>query len=88
MYVQLYRSTDNTPKSRSVGAIALIPSNKQGGYWFMSLKTGHKLHGYHWVEFPISDNVIDRVEQLAEEQGQLLMDLQMEPWQSNCRCKQ
>ena len=66
-YVQLYRSTDNTPKSRSVGAIALMPSNEQGGYWFMSLKTGHKLQGYHWVELPVSDNVIDRVEQLAEE---------------------
>ena len=73
-YVQLYRSTDNTPKSRSVGAIALIPSNEQGGYWFMSLKTGHKLHGYHWVELPISDEVIDRVEELAEEQAQPLMD--------------
>ena len=28
-YVQLYRLTDNTPKSRSVGAIALMPSNEQ-----------------------------------------------------------
>ena len=74
VYVQLYRSTDNTPKSRSVGAIALMLSNEQGRYWSMSLKTGHKLHGYHWVELPISDDVIDRVEQLAEEQGQLLME--------------
>ena len=73
-YVQLYRSTDNTPKLRSVGAIALMPSNKQGRYWFMSLKTRHKLHGYHWVELPISDDVIDRVEQLVQEQGQPLMD--------------
>ena len=73
-YVQLYRSTNNTPKARSVGAMALLPSNDQGGYWFMYLKTGHKLHGYHWVELPISDEVIDRVEQLADEQGQLLME--------------
>ena len=73
-YVQLYRSTDNTPKLRSVGAIALIPSNKHGIYWFMSLKTGHKLYRYHWVELPISDDVIDRVEQLAQEQGQPLME--------------
>ena len=40
----------------------------------MSLKTGHKLHRYHWVELPISDKVIDRVEQLTEEQGQPLME--------------
>ena len=40
----------------------------------MSLKTGHKLYGYHWVELPIGDKVIDRVEQLAEEQGQPLME--------------
>ena len=40
----------------------------------MSLKTGHKLHGYHWVKLPISDKVIKRVEQLAEEQGQPLME--------------
>ena len=73
-YVQLYRSTDNTPKSRSVEAIALTPSNEQGGYWFMLLKTGHKLHGYHWVELPISKDIIDKVEQLAEEQGQPIMD--------------
>ena len=74
VYVQLYRLTDNTPKEISVGAIALLPSNDQGGYWFMSLKTGHKLHGYHWVELLISDKVIDRVEELANEQGQLLME--------------
>ena len=73
-YVQLYRGTDNTTTSRSVGAIALTPSNEQGGYWFMSLKTGHKLHGYKWVELPISDEVIRRVEQLAAEQGQPLME--------------
>ena len=73
-YVQLYRSTDKNPRSRSVGAIALIPSKKQGGYWFMSLKTGHKLHRYNWIELPISDDVIDRVEQLVEDQGQPLMD--------------
>ena len=73
-YIQLHRSRDNTLKARSVGAIALMPSNKQGGYWFMSIKTGNKLYGYHWVELPISDEVIERVEQLAEEQGQLLME--------------
>ena len=40
----------------------------------MSLKTGHKLHWYYWVELPITDEVIDRVEQLAAEQGQPLME--------------
>ena len=40
----------------------------------MSLKTDHKLHGYKWVELPISDEVISRVEQIAAEQGQPLME--------------
>ena len=64
-YVQLYRGTDSTSASRSVGAIALTPSNEQGEYWFMSLKIGHKRHSYKWVELPNSDKVIRRVEQLA-----------------------
>jgi len=41
----------------------------------VSLKTEHKLHGNKWVELPISDGVIRRVEQLTTQQGQSLMEI-------------
>ena len=72
-YVQLYEKTTNTQKARSVGAIAMYPSNERGGYYFMSLRTGKRLHGFIWNEVPITDEVISRVEQLGEEDGQLMM---------------
>ena len=65
-YVQLYEGTNSMQVSRSVGAIALNPSNETGGYHFMSLKTGKKLHGHIWTKLPISDSVIERVEELGE----------------------
>ena len=39
----------------------------------MSLKTGMKLHGHIWTELPISDPIIERVEELGEADGQLFM---------------
>ena len=47
---------------RSTPAITLLPSNQRGGYYFMSLYTGRRLHSYHWTELPIPENVIKRVE--------------------------
>ena len=40
MCVQLYEKTTNMQKARSVGVIAIYPSNERGGYYFMSLRTG------------------------------------------------
>ena len=39
----------------------------------MSLHSGKRIHGYIWDELPIDEYVIERVEALAEEQGQPLM---------------
>ena len=36
-YIQLFEGTKNTQRSRSVGAVALNPSNEKVGYYFMSL---------------------------------------------------
>ena len=36
-YAQVFDSTDNTMQRRSTPAIALLPSNQRGGYYFMSL---------------------------------------------------
>jgi hypothetical protein len=44
-YVQMHEEHDNSMAMRMVGAIALGPTgNAQGGYYFMSLKTGRKLN--------------------------------------------
>ena len=40
----------------------------------MSLRTGKRLHGFIWNEVPVTEEVIDRVEQLGEEDGQPLME--------------
>ena len=68
-YVQLYKKTTNTQVARSIGAIAMYPSNERGGYYFMSLWTGRRLHGFIWNEVPITEEVINRVKQLGEEDG-------------------
>ena len=52
----------------------MYPSNERGGYYFMSLRTGKRLHGFIWNEVPVTEEVIDRVEQLGEEDGQPLME--------------
>ena len=72
-YAQVYESTTNTTQSRSTGAIALKPSNERGGYYFMSLSTGRRLHCSQWTELPIPDYVIDRVEELARQEKQPVM---------------
>lgn len=69
-YAWAYIRTTNTMKARRVPCIALGPSNEWGGQYFMSLYTGKKLHSYDWVESPIDDDVIARVEELAEMEDQ------------------
>ena len=64
-YALIYVGTKNNLKARSVPAIALKPSNDWGGYFFMSLITGRKLHAFKWVKLPINDEVIERVSDLA-----------------------
>ena len=67
-YAMVYEGTTNTMKARSVPGIALNESNEHGGHFFMSLYTGLKIHGYKWTELPIDDDVIDRVEEMADKQ--------------------
>ena len=68
-YCEVYIGTTNTTEQRSVGAIALRPSNSEGGYWFMSLESGRKIHGYLWNELPIPTHVVRRVEELASNEN-------------------
>ena len=73
-YCLVFNKTTNTRKPRSTRGIALRPSNSQGGYYFMSLETGKKIHGFQWTELAITDEVVDRVHVLAEEQKANFLD--------------
>ena len=65
-YAQVHESHDNSMSSRTTGAIALRPAgNSQGGYYFVSLSTGKRLHRFAWTALPMPGEVIDRVHELA-----------------------
>ena len=75
-YVQAFEENDptNTPRSRSLGAIALCPTgNSQGDYYFMSLSTGSRISRHNWTVLPIPDTAIARVEALALHEGRPLI---------------
>ena len=69
-YCLVYMGTDNTQKARAVPAIVLRPSNLSGGFYFMSLYSGKRLHAYRWKELPIDKDVIDRVHELGTHDAQ------------------
>ena len=66
-YVLVYTGTSNDNKPRAVPAIALRILNNAGGQYFMSLRSGNKLHGFQWDELTIDKYVLERVEALAKE---------------------
>ena len=75
-YVQLLDRSVNTIRSRTIGAIALNPTgNENGAYRFMSLKTGQVITKGpgSWTEVPVTDIAIARVEALAKQEGQPLL---------------
>ena len=75
-YVQVFEPSDptNTPKARALGAIALTPTgNANGDYYFLSLATGARISRHQWTELPITDTCIARVEALAKNEGQPLI---------------
>ena len=75
-YVQVFEPSDhtNTPKSRSLGAIALTPTgNTNGDYYFLSLATGARISLHQWTVIPITDTCIARVEALAKNERQPLI---------------
>ena len=67
-HAMVYTGTNNKMNARSIPAIALNASNEHGGHYFMSLYSGKRIHGYEWRELPIDEEVITRVEELAEEE--------------------
>lgn len=69
-YVMAYDGTSNNMEARALPCIALKPSNKWGGCYMMSILTGKRIHAYKWTELPISNEVIDKVHELATEENQ------------------
>ena len=69
-YAQVWIGTQNNMTQRAVPGIALKASNSKGGFYFMSLYTGKRINSYVWDELPISDEVIERIEEIAETQKQ------------------
>jgi hypothetical protein len=74
-YVQVFEDNDptNTPRARSLGAIALLPTGNAQGDYFLSLSTGARISRHTWTELPITDSAIARVEALAFADGQPLI---------------
>ena len=72
-YALIYIGTKNNLKARSVPAIALKPSNDWGGFYFMSLITGKRLHAFKWTELPINEEVIERIDDLARKENQPIL---------------
>ena len=67
-YVQTHEDSqrNNTPKARTIGAIALGPNmSSLSGYWFTSLSTGKIIHRRRWIPLPMPTEVIHRVEHLG-----------------------
>ena len=54
----------------TVEGIALGPSgNVQGGWYFQNLERGDQLHARSWTELSVPDHVIQRVNDIAREEG-------------------
>jgi len=68
-YAQVHEHEEprNSMAERTLGAICLGPlDNAQGGYKFMSLRTGALIKRYSWTAIPMTQEVIDRVIHLGE----------------------
>ena len=75
-YVQVFEDSDptNTPRTRSLGAIAMTRTgNVQGDFNFLSLATGARISRHQWTALPMTDAAISRVEALAHLEGQPLI---------------
>ena len=78
-YAMVYTSTSNNMKSRAIEGIALSSAGPKGGYYFLSLQTGKRIHGYSWTTLPITDAVINDVHELAAYEKQPSMPNKGEP---------
>ncbi len=69
-YAQVHNdlAVTSTMDPRTTGAICLGPSgNIQGGHKFLSLQTGNVMVRRKWTELPVPADVINRIEDLAQD---------------------
>mmetsp|Transcript_1239 Transcript_1239/g.1759 ORF Transcript_1239/g.1759 Transcript_1239/m.1759 type:complete len:407 (-) Transcript_1239:1408-2628(-) len=62
--------TTNLYRPRVVGGKALRPSNDQGHYFFMNLISSRCIHAAKFQKLPMPEDIIDRVHQMAKNEGQ------------------
>eukprot|EP00957_Ditylum_brightwellii_P074228 5640330-Ditylum_brightwellii.AAC.1 len=67
-YAQIWGGSINTLRERSIEAIALNYSNKNSGWYFMALKSGRVWNTNQFLELPLTDNIIERVETISNQQ--------------------
>ena len=65
MQVHEDQQITNTMETRTTGAISLGSSNMNGGYKFFSIVTGEILVRRKWVELPIPNEVILKLEEFS-----------------------
>jgi len=67
-YVQVHDNLDNTrtTMARTTGAISLMPANRAGAWFFMSLSTGKRITRSRWTPCTITNDVILRIQDLVE----------------------
>ena len=75
-YCEVYTHPDPTNKqhTRLVGAIAILTSNNNCGYPFISIMTAKKIHSYIWHKLPMKKPFIHMVNQLGKKENQPLMN--------------
>ena len=72
-YVHTHKEHDNTMASRTCPEIALRPTgNTQGGYYFMSLRTGARINRNRWIALPLPSTVKLAIEQLVKNNPKVL----------------
>ena len=52
--------------------MALNRSNGNGGWYFMALRTGQVWNNNQFLENPLTDDIIDRVENISKQQSEKL----------------
>ena len=73
-YYRVYTGATNTPTRRSITSISLKESNEDVGHFFVSLYTGKDIRSNDWLELPIDDKVVKRVEELEKMEKQPIFD--------------
>ena len=67
----------NSMRERATGAIAIGPTaTLQGAYRFLSLRSGHIITRRNWTVMPVPPEAVDRVEQLAGEEGNMEIEFE------------